>query len=254
VVSDLRAADIAAGGQGAPLAGTLDVLWLQGDTPRAALNLGGIANVTVVGGAITPVCFDTGPANCLLDVAAAKATNGELDHDRDGALARAGTVDEALLADLLDDPYYAQPPPKSTGREHFHSEYVKSEPGPDLLATLTELTAVTVARALEGFDVEEVIASGGGVRNPALMNALRRRVGVVRTTADHGLDPAAKEAFLMALIGFLTWHGAPGVAPGLTGAHTPRVLGRISPGTRPLRLPEPRPWPERLVISREETK
>jgi anhydro-N-acetylmuramic acid kinase len=258
VISDLRARDIAAGGHGAPLAGTLDVLWLQGDTPRAALNLGGIANVTVVGGGVEPVCFDTGPANCLLDVAAARATNGELDHDRDGALASRGRADEDALRRLLDDKYYAQAPPKSTGREHFHADYVAErvglEAGPDLLATLTELTAATIAQALEPYGVTEVIASGGGVRNPALMAALKRRLGVLTTTADHGLDPAAKEAHLMALIGFLTWHGVPGVPPRLTGAPTPRVLGRKSPGTGPLRLAEPQGWPARLVISREETE
>jgi anhydro-N-acetylmuramic acid kinase len=254
VISDLRARDIAAGGQGAPLAGTLDVLWLQGDTTKAALNLGGIANVTVVGGDVEPVCFDTGPANCLLDVAATRATHGDLDHDRDGALASTGTVDAALLRELLEDPYYAQPPPKSTGREHFHTEYVTAPATPDLLATLTELTAVTVAQALEPYGVTEVIASGGGVRNPALMGAIARRVNRLTTAEEAGLDPAAKEAYLMALLGFLTWHGIPGVPPGLTGAREPRVLGRISPGTGPLRLPEPQGWPARLVISREETK
>jgi anhydro-N-acetylmuramic acid kinase len=251
VVSDLRSRDVAVGGHGAPLAGTLDVLWLAGPGgPRAALNLGGIANVTVVGDSQAVACFDTGPGNCLLDAAAARLTGGELDHDRDGRLANAGSVDEALLARLLADPYYAQPPPKSTGREHFHAAYVAEPPSPDLLATLTELTAATAAGALAPYEPTEVVASGGGVRNPALVAALRRRLGSARlvTSAERGIDPAAKEAYLMALLGFLTWHGVPGVPRGVTGAAAPRVLGRISPGDAPLELPEPRAWPQALRV------
>jgi anhydro-N-acetylmuramic acid kinase len=257
VVSDVRARDIAAGGQGAPLACTLDALWLGGpDGPRAALNLGGIANVTIVGDTHALASFDTGPGNCLLDAAATQITDGALDHDRDGRLAVQGEVREEALRQLLEDPYYAAPPPKSTGREHFHRAYVAERlgptapTGPDLLATLTEMTAATVAQALAPFAPTEVVASGGGVRNPVLLEALRRRVAPARltTTAEHGIDPEAKEAYLMALLGFLTWHGVPGVPPGVTGALSPRVLGRISPGDEPLRLPEPRAWPRRLRV------
>jgi anhydro-N-acetylmuramic acid kinase len=257
VVSDVRARDIAAGGQGAPLACTLDVLWLGGPGgPRAALNLGGIANVTVVRDGAVLASFDTGPANCLLDAAATQITGGALDHDRDGRLAAAGEVREDALRRLLEDPYYAAPAPKSTGREHFHRAYVEERlgndapAGPELLATLTELTAATIAQALAPFAPAEVVASGGGVRNPALLGALSRRLAPapLTTTADHGLDPDAKEAYLMALLGFLTWHGVPGVPPGSTGAAVPRVLGRISPGDSPLRLPEPRPWPRALRL------
>jgi anhydro-N-acetylmuramic acid kinase len=257
VVSDVRARDIAAGGQGAPLACALDVLWLAGPGgPRAALNVGGIANVTVVRDGAALASFDTGPGNCLLDAAATRLSGGALDHDRDGRLAAAGAVDEHALARLREDPYFAAPPPKSTGREHFHRDYVAERlgndapTGPDLLATLAELTAATVAQALAPFAVTEVVASGGGVRNPALLDALRRRLEPARltTTAEYGIDPAAKEAYLMALIGFLTWHGVPGVPPGATGAAVPRVLGRISPGDAPLRLPEPRAWPRRLTV------
>jgi anhydro-N-acetylmuramic acid kinase len=165
-------------------------------------------------------------------------------------------VREEALRRLLEDPYYAAPPPKSTGREHFHRSYVAERlgatapTGPDLLATLTELTAATVAQALTPFAPTEVLASGGGVRNPALLGALHRRLAPARltTTAEHGIDPAAKEAYLMALLGFLTWHGVPGVPPGVTGAAMPRVLGRISPGHAPLRLPEPRAWPRALRL------
>jgi anhydro-N-acetylmuramic acid kinase len=256
-VSDLRARDVAAGGHGAPLASTLDVLWLaRPGGPRAALNLGGIANVTVVGEGSALAAFDTGPGNCLLDDAAAQVTGGALDHDRDGRMASAGRVREDLLTRLLADPYYAEPAPKSTGRERFHGAYVAERldgpapPPEDLLATLTELTAATVARALGPFSVAEVVASGGGVRNPALVAALRRHLGatpLIRSD-ERGLDPAAKEAYLMALLGFLTWHGVPGVAPGVTGAAAPRVLGRISPGDGPLRLPPPRSWPAALRV------
>jgi anhydro-N-acetylmuramic acid kinase len=257
VVSDVRARDIAAGGQGAPLACALDVLWLAGPGgPRAALNLGGIANVTVVRDGAALASFDTGPGNCLLDAAATQMSDGEFDHDRDGRLAAAGAVRHDALARLLEDPYFAAPPPKSTGREHFHRDYVaerlgnNAPTGPDLLATLTELTAATVAQALAPLGPTEVVASGGGVHNPALVEALERHLHPtpLTTTADHGIDPAAKEAYLMALLGFLTWHGVPGVPQGATGAAVPRVLGRISPGDAPLRLPEPKPWPRRLTV------
>jgi anhydro-N-acetylmuramic acid kinase len=249
VVSDLRARDVAAGGHGAPLASTLDGLWLGGPGgPRAALNLGGIANVTVVGDVAEPVlAWDTGPANCLLDVAAAQATDGALHYDEDGRLARAGAVRSDLLSVLLTHPHFAAAPPVSTGREAFSAAYlssvlatVDSVAPADLLATLTELTAVSIADALAPYDVAEVVASGGGTRNPALMDALGRRLGrtPLVTSDAHGLPEPAKEAVLWALLGFLTWHGLPGVTSA-TGAAHQRILGRISPGAHPLRLPSP---------------
>jgi len=239
VVSDVRPADIAAGGHGAPLAGILDDLWLKGEATSAALNLGGIANVTVVRPDQPPLAFDTGPGNCLLDEAARRTTG--LPHDHDGALARRGTPREDLLQALLADPYYALAPPKSTGREHFHLPDTLPEGTPeDLLATLTELTAITVADALAAYAPVEVVASGGGVRNPALTRALQRRLPL--TTSDQrGLPAQAKEAYLMALVGFLSFHQV----PLLSG---PRVLGRISPGRAPLQLPRPRARPARLTL------
>lgn len=263
VISDLRARDIAAGGHGAPLASTLDALWLAGDGPRAALNLGGIANVTVVRGTGDPVlAFDTGPANCLLDLAAARLSDGREHCDRGGALARAGTVRSDLLERLMAEPYYAREAPKSTGRELFHTGHVDAAldglapvAGPDLLATLTELTAVTVADALAPHRLREVVASGGGTRNPALLDALRRRLAPVPlvTSDERGLPADAKEAYLMALLGWLSWHRLPGVVAGeggrsATGSAAARVLGRISPGDGPLTLPEPVPAPRRLRI------
>jgi anhydro-N-acetylmuramic acid kinase len=239
VISDVRAADIAAGGHGAPLAGILDDLWLKGARTRAALNLGGIANVTVVRPDQPPLAFDTGPGNCLLDEAARRTTGRP--HDHDGGLARAGTVQSPLLDALLNDPYYALAPPKSTGREHFHLPPQLPDAAPeDLLATLTELTAITVAAALAPYAPEEVVASGGGIRNPALMHALANRLPLV-TSDERGLPAQAKEAYLMALVGFLSFHQV----PLLTG---PRVLGRISPGRAPLQLPRPRARPAKLAI------
>lgn len=249
VVSDLRARDVSAGGHGAPLASTLDALWLAaagGHT--AALNLGGIANVTVVGGAGEPVmAWDTGPANCLIDVAAARATDGLLRCDVDGAMAARGVVRSDLLDRLLAHPYFALTPPVSTGREVFSEQLLNEamaqtapiEPD-DIVATLTELTAVSVARALRPYDVVEVVASGGGTRNPTLMEALRRALGPTRLTTsdDRGIPADAKEVVMWALLGFLCWHGIPGSTQA-TGARTPKVLGRISPGDEPLVLPSP---------------
>lgn len=256
VVSDFRARDVAAGGQGAPLASTLDALWLAGDTPRAALNLGGIANITIVDGDQV-LAFDTGPANCLMDVNAARITQGSQAADVGGRIARAGRVRPDLLARLLAEPYYARPAPKSTGRELFDGDYVarcsaglRPVGDADLMATLVALTAETVAAACRRHGVSEVVASGGGVRNPALMDALAQRLAPATLIASsaRGLPEDAKEAYLFALLGFLTWHGVPGVAAGATGARVPRVLGRISPGNAPLVLPPPHATPRRLII------
>jgi anhydro-N-acetylmuramic acid kinase len=256
VVSDFRARDVSAGGQGAPLAGILDALWLTGETPRAALNLGGIANVTIV----TPghvLAFDTGPASCLMDLHASRITQGAQAADYDGRIARTGRVRSDLLKRLLSDPYYQRAAPKSTGREYYDGAYVEGLAAglppvgdADLMATLAELTAATVADACAAHGVMEVVASGGGVRNPALMDALRRCLApaILVTSAARGLPEDAKEAYLFALLGFLTWHGVPGVAPGVTGALVPRVLGRISPGNAPLLLPEPHASPRALII------
>jgi anhydro-N-acetylmuramic acid kinase len=258
VVSDLRATDIAAGGHGAPLASTLDALWLASDQTRIALNLGGIANLTAVGPGGRVLAYDTGPANCWLDVVAHRATGDPCDVD--GALAAAGTVDPGLLDHLLAEPYYAAPPPKTTGRELFTAAALDRAVAavrpditpPDLAATLVALTARTVADACRAHAPTEVIGSGGGMANPVLRAAIAAELGdvpLVRSD-DRGLPSAAKEAVLTALLGALTWHGVPGVVPGATGSPTPRVLGRISAGPEPLRLPEPVPAVRSLVLSR----
>jgi anhydro-N-acetylmuramic acid kinase len=269
VVSDLRSRDIAAGGHGAPLASTFDALWLSGAGCSAALNLGGIANVTVVhpvapGEPPAVSAWDTGPANCLLDLAAERVSEGRLSCDLDGRLAAAGQVHVGLLDRLLAEPYYALPQPKSTGRELFDAGHldralaaVGRVAGPDLLATLVELTASTVAEAITPFGVDGVVVSGGGTRNPVLMQALRQRLGVpVRTSDELGVASEAKEAYVFALIGYLAYHQLPGVprrhggpeGSSATGARSRRPLGSITPGDAPVQLPVPGHEPVRLRV------
>ncbi|KNX39626.1 anhydro-N-acetylmuramic acid kinase [Luteipulveratus halotolerans] len=257
VVSDVRARDIAAGGQGAPLAGTLDMLWLRGLGGGAALNLGGIANVTVVTPSGSAVAFDTGPASCLIDAAVTRITGGRSSYDVDGRLAADGSVRADLLDLMLAEPYYALAPPKSTGRELFTLPYVdrfvaqvRPVSDADLVATLTELTARTVADSLDLQPNSRLVVSGGGVHNPVLMARLRALLPDVEVGPSdaYGLSADDKEAYLMALVGYLTWHQVPGVLPGMTGADRPRVLGRVSLGDKPVRLPEPGVEPRILTV------
>ncbi|WP_030747749.1 anhydro-N-acetylmuramic acid kinase [Streptomyces sp. NRRL S-31] len=257
VVSDLRSRDVAAGGQGAPLAAMTDALLLSGlpGTP-GALNLGGIANVTVLAPGAEPLAFDTGPANALLDAAVRHFTEGVADHDEDGRGAAAGRVSPELLRVLLADAYYRRPAPKTTGKEHFHLPYLLEALGAgpvpdtaDVLATLTRLTAVTVADACRAHGVTQLVVSGGGVRNPVLMRVLAEELpGVpLRPSDDLGLPSAAKEALAFAVLGFLTAHGLPGALPSGTGARRAALLGSITPGRSPLRLPDPAARPPRLL-------
>ncbi|MFB7445780.1 anhydro-N-acetylmuramic acid kinase [Streptomyces mirabilis] len=256
VVADFRPRDIAAGGQGAPLVSLVDLLWLRGraGTP-VTLNLGGIANLTAPDG----TAFDSGPGCALVDVAVRGLTGGRLNYDMDGALAARGTVHEPLLDRLLAEPYYALPAPKTTGKELFHLGHLRDAltgfgtlTAEDVIATLTRLTARTVADAVRSVGATEVIASGGGTRNPALMAMLDAELpGVpVRTSDALGLPAAAKEAYAFAVLGFLTLHGLTGTDPVSTGARHPSVLGSITPGRGGLRLP-PRAGaaPVRLVLA-----
>ncbi|TDP80277.1 anhydro-N-acetylmuramic acid kinase [Brachybacterium sp. AG952] len=246
VLHDLRAADVAAGGQGAPLAPLLDQLLLGHEEPTAALNIGGIANLTLVGGEEL-VAGDTGPGNALLDAAVHAATGAPADHD--AALARQGVVDPAALARLLDaEPFYSRPLPRSTGREHFDAGYVRrvlgdealaALPLPDLLATLVELTAVTIARAVAPLGARRVVASGGGIRNPLLRARLGARLDPLPLLDADQLDIPAdgKEALLIALLGHHGAHGLPGTlalpdGTAHTGARTPVVLGSLTPPHR----------------------
>ncbi|MFG1624009.1 anhydro-N-acetylmuramic acid kinase [Kribbella sp. NPDC049227] len=257
VVSDLRARDVAAGGQGAPLVSIIDVLWLRGRSGvPIALNLGGIANITVVHG--EPVAFDTGPANALIDAVVAELTGGRLGFDADGAMAGRGRVQPELFARLMAEPYYERAAPKSTGKELFNLSYLARAleglpdvPADDLVATVTALTARTVADAVRRYGGTEVIASGGGIRNPVLMHLLAGELGAVplRSTDELGLPSAAKEAYAFAVLGFLTAHGLGGTVPSCTGARHSSVLGSITPGMAGLPTPDPdvRP-PVRLLI------
>lgn len=257
VVSDLRSRDVAAGGQGAPLVGMTDTLLLRGlPGVPAALNLGGIANVTVLAPGAEPLAFDTGPANALLDAAVRHFTDGAAAYDEDGRRAAAGHTRGDLLKVLLDDPYYRRPAPKSTGKEHFHLPYLRralaTRPTPavdDVLATLTRLTAVTVADACRAHGVTSLLVSGGGARNPVLMRMIGEELpGVtLRPSDDLGLPSDAKEALAFAVLGFLTVNGLPGALPSGTGARRATLLGSITPGLTPLRLPEPAARPPRVL-------
>ncbi|WP_055589392.1 anhydro-N-acetylmuramic acid kinase [Peterkaempfera griseoplana] len=245
VVSDLRARDVAAGGQGAPLVAHLDTLLLAGLPGRAAaLNLGGIANITVAGD--PPLAYDTGPANALVDAAVLAATGAP--YDDGGRIAAAGSVQPGLLAELLDEPYYRLPPPKTTGKELFHPGLLGAlrtrHPGlalSDLVATLTALTARTVAAEVERHGVTTLVASGGGMRNPVLTGMLRELLPDVRLlqSEELGLPADAKEAIAFAVLGWYTVHGLPATLPSCTGARGARILGSLTPGEAPLRLPAP---------------
>ncbi|MGC8635062.1 MAG: anhydro-N-acetylmuramic acid kinase [Candidatus Limnocylindrales bacterium] len=260
VVSDVRMRDVASGGQGAPLASLLDVLLFGGrrDQVTVALNLGGIANVTVLDPERPPIAFDIGPANALIDAAVRWVTGGVEPFDHDGRRAAAGTVDARLLERLLADPYYAARPPKSTGKERFHLGYLldaldgRSIPPNDLIATATALTAETVAAAVRSAGAAEVIASGGGTRNRSLMAEITRRLPRVtmRQTDNYGVPESAKEALLFAVIGFLTMHGLPGTIPSCTGARHASVLGSITPGRVAPGWSAAERMPTQLVIRR----
>ncbi len=224
VVSDFRAADIAAGGKGAPLVPFLDYRLFRSETAgRAALNIGGIANVTILpaGARLDRViAFDTGPGNMVMDALAPP-------FDRDGERARAGTVNEALLGRLLDDPFYRRPPPKSAGREQYGAGFLRT--GIDI-ATACELTARTIAMALARFEgIGEVIVSGGGAHNGYLMERLGALIPArIASSAVYGIDVDAKEAVLFALLAYERWLGRPANVPSATGARRAALLGKLS--------------------------
>jgi anhydro-N-acetylmuramic acid kinase len=225
VVADFRVADMAAGGRGAPLVPFLDYrLFRDPHRHRVALNIGGIANITVIPAGARPndvVAFDTGPGNMVMDALAPP-------FDRDGERARAGRVNQALLADLLRDPYYSQPPPKTAGREQYGREFIERT-GIDI-ATAAELTVRTIALAIGQYPAaEEVIVSGGGAHNRWLMERLRAHLQPrLIPSSELGVDIDAKEAMLFALLAWETWHHRPGNLPSATGATRPKILGKIS--------------------------
>jgi anhydro-N-acetylmuramic acid kinase len=244
VVSGFRPRDVAAGGQGAPLVPMADVLlFAAADHPRILLNLGGMANLTYVARRSQEegvLAFDTGPGVAVID-GVARLVDRRRSYDRDGLIAAQGAVNQAVLGELLSDPFFAAPPPKSTGRERFGDQYAREllrrVPGPDGVATAVELTARTVADAVGRWvpGDAEVVASGGGCHHPGLMAALRRHLDALpgrhplRLFDELFFPGDAKEAVAFALLGYLTLHGQPGNVPAATGASGSRVLGAVTP-------------------------
>lgn len=257
VVSDFRTADLAAGGQGAPLVPMLDLCLFRHKTRnRILLNLGGIANLTALPAgcdAAGVLAFDTGPANMVIDAAMERLTGRA--YDCGGGMAGRGKALQAVLTDLLQDPYLAQQPPKSCGREQFGAAFTdcflargeaEGAHKRDIIATATAFTAETILDAYRRFvwphlgqraplaKATDLFVSGGGARNVTLFKQLRAAFEPlyvnVKTTDDAGLPAEAKEAAAFALLGWLSWHGLPGNLPAATGAARPVVLGRISHG------------------------
>lgn len=248
VVSNFRTRDMAAGGQGAPLVPLVDWLLFSHPTKiRTAQNIGGIANVTF----LSPLgsdsnngisAFDTGPGNMLIDEAARLATDGAWNYDHDGALAAQGKVDKFLLMEWLAEPFFQQPPPRSTGRELFGtqraaeywSQAIRRGLSPtDIVATLTALTVRSIEHAYRTFlpaFPDEVIVSGGGGRNRTLMTMLAQGLApaYVTTSEEYGLGIEAKEAVAFAVLAYETWHRRPGNIPAATGASRAVVLGSIT--------------------------
>ncbi|HUE95504.1 MAG TPA: anhydro-N-acetylmuramic acid kinase [Longimicrobiaceae bacterium] len=254
VVSDFRSRDVAAGGHGAPLVPWVDrAIFALPDRIRALQNIGGIGNVTRVppkGADEDLLAFDTGPGNGLIDGVVALATGGRLVFDRDGRLAEQGQVDEKVLADLLAHPYFDQDPPKTTGREMFGRPFVEKlveavapegdRDWLDLVATVTELTARSIADAYHRWllpgGLDEVVVTGGGAHNPALMRRLQEmlRPIPVGDGAALGIGSTEKEALAFAVLAWAHVHGIPANVPSVTGATGPRVLGSFTPGARAL--------------------
>jgi anhydro-N-acetylmuramic acid kinase len=244
VVSDFRSRDVAAGGQGAPLVPLADVmLFGHPERGRLLLNLGGMANVTWVprrGVSDGALAFDTGPGVAVID-AVTRRVDPDAPYDRDGERARRGTVARGALTQLLADSFFAQAPPKSTGRERFGIAFAErlialvAGSDNDAVATATALTVESVAQAVERWTpaaaTDELVISGGGARNPVLVEQLAARVQPRSVLPfDHlFFDGEAKEAVAFAFLGLLTLLGKPGNLPAATGARGPRVLGHVTP-------------------------
>ncbi len=249
-VSDLRVADMAAGGQGAPLVPFTEyMLYRRAGETVLLQNIGGIGNMTVLPAGAGPddvYAFDTGPGNMIIDAIISAATTGAERFDRDGAAAARGRVCDALLEELSRDGYYTLPLPKSTGRERFGEQYTARILSygkahglsfDDLAATATELTAWSIANAYERYVLpryraSELIVGGGGSYNPTLLAALSKRLvahGVrVRTQEDLGLSSDAKEAVAFALMGDRFFAGVPNTLPTVTGAEHAVIMGKLS--------------------------
>lgn len=239
VVADFRSRDVAAGGQGAPLVPAFHARVFASDAPRAVLNLGGIANVTLLtpGSDMPAAGFDTGPANMLMDLWCQQHTGKP--YDEDGQWAAQGQVQAGLLRTLIDnEPWFALPAPKSTGRDLFHAAWlaqrlqgIDARPE-DVQATLRQLTVETVARALESQPqaVADMLVCGGGAYNKGLMQALAERLGCpVSATDSVGVPAQEVEALAFAWLGWAHLHQVPAGLPSVTGARGARVLGAHYP-------------------------
>jgi anhydro-N-acetylmuramic acid kinase len=264
-IADFRPADMAAGGQGAPLVPFADyLLYRHENLGRVSLNLGGIANVTVIPARAKPqdvFAFDTGPANILIDALVSHFTHGRLRYDKNAHLAGQGRFLPALLNELLRDPYLRQTPPKSTGREYYGATYIQkllhlgkkyhAQPN-DLIRAATVFTGLSIVDALNRFvlpktKIQQLIVSGGGSRNPLLLGLLTAAMHVdanhdaahmnnfykvggieVLTSSHFGVPEQSKEAYAFALLAYETFHHRPSNLPSATGAARPAILGKIS--------------------------
>jgi anhydro-N-acetylmuramic acid kinase len=245
VIADFRTRDIAAGGQGAPLVPAFhEARFGKPEQVRVVVNIGGIGNISVLHGDGRVSGYDTGPGNVLMDLWVARHTGKP--YDEDGAFAASGRVDESLLNILLDEPYFRQPPPKSTGRDLFHAEWLArklaqrpaaaSLAPADVQATLTRLTAVSIARAIldatAGQPAQAVYVCGGGAYNGVLLKAIKDALGggiPVKSTDELGVAPNRVEALAFAWLGYRFMRRQPGNLPAVTGAKGLRVLGALYP-------------------------
>ncbi len=243
-VTDFRPADMAAGGKGAPLVPFLDYLvYRHSRIGRIVLNIGGIANLSAIPAGASPdqvVAFDTGPGNMVIDAVTERLFGRR--YDSDGTIAASGKVLEGVLAHMMRLRFFRRPPPKTAGREEFGREFVseflrrcKGARKQDVVATATALTARSIAQAIQDHVLvrgkfRELIASGGGTKNPALMRMLANQLPQLRLrrTDDFGLPAEAKEAVAFALMAYQTWQRLPSSVPAATGAERAAVLGKVS--------------------------
>ncbi len=245
-VSDFRSRDMAVGGQGAPLVPLVDYLLFRSEyAGRAMLNIGGIANVNILPAncEVSDIfAFDTGPGNMIIDGVVQAITDGKQSFDRDGVLADKGQVCEDLLEVLMAHPFFDMEPPKSTGREDFGADMVQKildwkEKEEDLVRTAVQFTVESIVQGLKRFvlprcKIHEVIASGGGTRNPVMMDLLDQALENItfKRLDDLGIASDAKEAIAFAILAYHTVNGRPGNVPSVTGADKQVVLGSITPG------------------------
>ncbi|HVB33381.1 MAG TPA: anhydro-N-acetylmuramic acid kinase [Patescibacteria group bacterium] len=244
-IADFRPADMAVGGQGAPLVPFVDfLLYRDARLGRVALNIGGIANLTVIPAAARPedvVAFDTGPGNMVVDALVRRMTSGRFGFDRGARIAGHGRAIPGVLDRLLAEAYFLRPPPKSAGREQYGHSYVEhllrlagKRRLEDAIATATFLTPLSILDALGRFvfprmDIDEVIVSGGGAHNPIILAQLQAGLGRrrLRRAEEFGIDEDAKEAFAFAVLAYETWHRRPANLPAATGARQPAILGKV---------------------------